>query len=115
MKKLIGISLIAIIVLAFGFTNNASAQIKSNVKTENANYRINFVDANGDGICDNTGLRSSNGKGNARVSGRNFVDTDGDGVCDNNGKNRQKVNKGNGSKHGNGNGYGRSNNKSKIK
>ena len=32
-----------------------------------------FVDADGDGVCDNYGAGT----------GRGFVDTDGDGVCDN--------------------------------
>ena len=40
-----------------------------------------FLDADGDGICDNCGtyhLRSMTGTGR----GGNFVDADGDGVCD---------------------------------
>ena len=36
--------------------------------------RGNFVDADGDGICDNYGTNGC---------GRNYVDADGDGVCDN--------------------------------
>jgi hypothetical protein len=57
----------------------------------------NFVDANGDGICDNyqTGTRRGrmgtarggygpgDGSGNRGV-GPNFVDANGDGICDNN-------------------------------
>lgn len=35
---------------------------------------VGFVDANGDGICDN---RGTNGQG------AGYVDADGDGVCDN--------------------------------
>lgn len=38
------------------------------------NGRGNYVDADGDGICDNYG---------ANGCGRNYVDADGDGVCDN--------------------------------
>lgn len=34
------------------------------------NRGVNFVDADGDGVCDNRG------------TGAGFVDTDGDGVCD---------------------------------
>ena len=37
----------------------------------------NFVDADGDGICDNYGT------GAGRGNGAGFVDADGDGVCDN--------------------------------
>lgn len=42
----------------------------------------NFVDADGDGICDNY---DSNGNGCGRRSGcgKGYVDADGDGVCDN--------------------------------
>ncbi len=43
--------------------------------------RPNFVDADGDGICDNEGAGLGNGSGNGLK--RNFVDADGDGVCDN--------------------------------
>lgn len=42
-------------------------------------YRRNFVDADGDGICDNAG------RGEAGC-GRYFVDADGDGICDNAGR-----------------------------
>lgn len=41
----------------------------------------NFVDADGDGICDNCGVPHRRGMGAG--CGRNFVDADGDGVCDN--------------------------------
>jgi hypothetical protein len=60
-----------------------------------ANCGANFVDKNGDGICDNAGLRGAgNGRGqgcrfranttdNTSVKGPNFVDKNGDGICDN--------------------------------
>jgi hypothetical protein len=60
-----------------------------------ANSGANFVDKNGDGICDNAGLRGAgNGRGNgcrfqakasgnASVKGPNYVDKNGDGICDN--------------------------------
>lgn len=38
------------------------------------NRTVNWVDANGDGICDN---RNANGQG------AGYVDADGDGICDN--------------------------------
>ena len=38
----------------------------------------NFVDADGDGVCDNY---AEGGRGMGR--GANFADADGDGVCDN--------------------------------
>jgi hypothetical protein len=43
---------------------------------------VSFVDAEGDGVCDNAGNGQCCGKG------QNYVDADGDGVCDNAG-NRQ--------------------------
>lgn len=50
-----------------------------------------FVDADGDGVCDNysatSGTRPQDGtgrqNGNGNQSGSRFVDADGDGVCDN--------------------------------
>ena len=54
--------------------------------------KTNFIDENGDGICDlfqggKKGGRSWRGAGMAKgtsIAGTNFVDADGDGVCDNN-------------------------------
>jgi hypothetical protein len=45
----------------------------------------NFVDENGDGICDTCGNVPGSGMGNQYgkgAMGSNFVDEDGDGVCD---------------------------------
>ena len=52
----------------------------------------NFVDADGDGVCDNCGAYHRCGT----AGGGNFVDADGDGICDNYG-----------SGQGRGCGYGR--------
>lgn len=41
----------------------------------------NYVDADGDGVCDNRG----SGQGAGQGQGANYVDADGDGVCDNRG------------------------------
>ena len=76
----------------------------------------NFVDADGDGVCDNWG------SGNQRLrtpgcglgQGAGFVDADGDGVCDNwNGQGAgvqrgqgRGLGQGQGQGHGNGNGNG---------
>ena len=58
---------------------------------------VNFVDADGDGVCDNrgdgacAGFVDSDGDGvcdnyaNGACAGAGFVDADGDGVCDNRG------------------------------
>ena len=53
----------------------------------------NFIDEDGDGVCDLMGTGQGNGRMNGRMSGRrggnqgmgqgpNFVDADEDGVCD---------------------------------
>ena len=44
--------------------------------------RRNFVDADGDGVCDNYS-HNSNGCGRHSNCGKGYVDADGDGVCDN--------------------------------
>lgn len=55
--------------------------------------RLNYVDANNDGVCDNrvTSVcwNDANGDGicDNRASGVCYCDTDGDGVCDRCGKN----------------------------
>ncbi len=71
-----------------------------------------FVDADGDGVCDNMGTdqgqqgqaRGSHGDGDGVCTDENFVDADGDGVCDNMG-----TGTGQGNNHGNsqGNSQGR--------
>ncbi len=45
-----------------------------------ANCNQEFIDADGDGICDNW---QQGGRGGHRGRGQEFVDTDRDGVCDN--------------------------------
>ena len=70
MKKsvIIGVLIVGLIAISIGF---ASAQ-----HSQNKGYdRADFVDVDGDGVCDNLGNRT------------NFVDENGDGICDNIGKN----------------------------
>lgn len=52
------------------------------------NRTANWTDANGDGICDTCGWIDANGDGicdnrGANGQGAGYVDADGDGVCDN--------------------------------
>jgi len=47
---------------------------------DNIDERPGFVDADGDGVCDNDCGRGNGGSG---CGGMEFVDEDGDGVCDN--------------------------------
>jgi hypothetical protein len=44
---------------------------------DNTGERPGYVDEDGDGVCDNQGIRGFRGYG------RIFVDADGDGICDN--------------------------------
>ncbi len=57
-----------------------------------------YIDTDGDGICDNRGARNGNCPAEG---GKNFVDADGDGVCDHyaSGQNRGNGHR-NGSHHG---------------
>ena len=58
-------------------------------------HRYHYVDADGDGVCDNAG--TGNGSGNRY----NYVDADGDGICDNAGTGaRQGCGQGNGARRG---------------
>jgi hypothetical protein len=62
---------------------------------------MGFVDNDGDGVCDNPGMRRGGGSGyrfrakgttgNESKLGPNYVDKDGDGVCDNFPKNQDKA------------------------
>lgn len=72
MKKTAIIVFSVILVLALAIPSFAATGLnKSNTRS--------FVDADGDGVCDNYG------------TSRNFVDADGDGVCDNYGTGRNWV------------------------
>ena len=65
MKKIRIAAVAAAVVLALGVTTAFAAGGRHHM----ANYSRYYVDANGDGICDNRGAC--------------YVDADGDGVCDN--------------------------------
>lgn len=82
-------------------TTDQVAQKQTAVNATDGNY----VDKDNNGVCDNIGNRSGNGRG------ANFVDKNGDGICDNRstvGKNSGKnCRNGQGNKNRNGNGQGR--------
>ena len=120
MKKIIGITTTVMMLLATVFIINAYAQDKflayeedndkSEKQTEVQKQTFQgprFVDADGDGVCDNNRKgkrgRRHNGQGGQGGQGKNFVDKDGDGVCDN--YNNSRGNRGRG--RGNGTGRGR--------
>lgn len=80
MKKLI--MLLAIVAISITLTNDIYAQGGKMKKMKQ--LKTNFVDLDGDGICDNIGTKTPP-KVNTILSGTGFVDADGDGVCDNKG------------------------------
>jgi len=63
----------------------------------------NFVDANNDGVCDNFAARGTNRQG------KNFIDNNNDGVCDNLANSRQGRGHGKGKGRCGGNGQGNKN------
>lgn len=92
MKKTLTLAFAVLLVGAV----SAAAQTPAAPAQATTSVGASFVDANGDGICDNyqTGTRRGrvgtarggygpgDGTGNRGV-GANFVDANGDGICDN--------------------------------
>lgn len=88
MKRILWLSLLVGALLIVGATvalaqddagTPAPAQAVQNAALPAPDVRPGFVDADGDGVCDNCGQ----GLGNPNAPRPNFVDEDGDGVCDN--------------------------------
>lgn len=74
MKKLIAIAAVFVLIPAAGTTAFAAGPCHNSHHRANSSSGVgycSFVDADGDGICDN---------GDAHCT---FTDTDGDGLCDN--------------------------------
>lgn len=73
--------------LAFVLPNDADAKGGSKNRKQDTSCK-NFVDADGDGVCDTCGGTHDKARKRQRDRDRvptcpNFVDVDGDGVCDN--------------------------------
>ena len=93
MKSIVTITVLTICFLAIGSLSYAQqggrGYGRGNGKgLAGAAQGANFVDKDGDGICDNVGTRMGRGRGNGKglggaAQGANFVDKDGDGICDN--------------------------------
>lgn len=94
MKRIITITAIALCILATGQWSYAQGRGKGYGRC--AGNRACYVDKNGDGICDNAGLRASgkgrgkgrqfrnnNAPGTTAQHGPRYVDKNGDGICDN--------------------------------
>ena len=73
MKNLFAVLLPLTLVLSVGATPALAAGARLGQGMRRGRQAQNFVDADGDGVCD----RWTEGRG------QNFVDADGDGVCDN--------------------------------
>ncbi len=90
MKKIITLGLTSAVVLSIGTTAFAATPVQAANFTspnEKAIYKNigtypNFIDEDGDGICDNTGLYIGSGRGKG-INGGRFVDNNGDGLNDN--------------------------------
>ena len=103
MKNFILTTALAVLVIIFGTNSDLLAQGKGKGKGMNGNKgcQSKFIDANGDGVCDN--FVDANGDGvcdtKGTGKGKNFVDANGDGVNDNcigQGKCRKGMKNGNG-------------------
>jgi hypothetical protein len=119
MKKTANWTIPAIIFILFIGLNFAVAQdntTKKDKKAETSKTTSNsptFVDADGDGVCDN----HANKKGccNHKKKQANFIDTDGDGVCDKHADGKKGSGHSN-CNHGNGNhGHGKCDGSGKAK
>ena len=98
------------IAKALGITDPVESVLTEDVNVETAVTQEqpavptgqNFIDEDGDGVCDTCGNVPGTGMGNQHgtgAMGSNFVDEDGDGVCDTCGS---VPGTGMGSQHGNG-------------
>jgi hypothetical protein len=98
---------LSVAVLAFSAVSLSAATTTPTAGTT-ADHGVNFVDKDGDGLCDNVGTHKGAGKGVGCQSGTgcgaNFVDANKDGVCDNAGS---KKGSGQGMKRGQGQGKGK--------
>ena len=88
--KVIGIAVVLALTLALVVATAAFAQGPAGSRDgvrDLANSGAGFVDADGDGVCDNAGQAKQHAWGFVDEDGDGvndrFVDADGDGVCDN--------------------------------
>ncbi|MEI8049255.1 MAG: hypothetical protein WCI92_17875 [Bacteroidota bacterium] len=99
MKNIGKLILATAILVIFTVQSNAQSNIAANQidqkQTVTNSTGKNYVDKDNNGVCDNIGTRSGNGRG------PNFVDKNNDGICDNRATAGKKT--GNNCRSGNGN------------
>jgi hypothetical protein len=94
MRKEIYYGLSVILVLAAIGTASAIDGVSSAARTNTGGHGPGFIDADGDGICDNfvdndgDGINDNRSMYRGARMGSGFVDADGDGICDNMGSGR---------------------------
>jgi hypothetical protein len=112
MKRILTLTVLMTLALAILFTTDANAQNGKGKGMKGGKgcsgscttTCTNFVDANGDGICDKKVDGTCIGcQGNGGTKCANFVDANGDGVCDNKGTDNCSGGQGKGMKGGKGN------------
>jgi hypothetical protein len=97
MKKYFGIMAAIMFMATLSFSSVYAQQNgKGKMNGNNVNRGTRFIDANGDGICDNnaSGKVSAGMRNQGKVK-PNFVDANGDGICDNNATGTMGAGKGN--------------------
>jgi rubredoxin len=68
-------------------SSNGTQQNSYSTGAQQNGYGTGYVDADGDGVCDNCTGTQQNSYGNGAGMGYGYVDADGDGICDNCGTN----------------------------
>jgi len=87
MKRTILITLAVTALLALGVSLAAAQNLPTDT-TPGTVPGLDFLDADGDGVCDNYGDNDHTPMNMSRGNHTGFVDADGDGTCDNAGLNQ---------------------------
>lgn len=95
-KLILATAILMIFAVQANAQSNAAATQTDQKQAVASSTGKNYVDKDNNGVCDNIGTRSGNGRG------ANFVDKNNDGICDNRATAGKKT--GNNCRNGNGNG-----------
>lgn len=98
-SSILGIGLVLAIALVLILSGGLNAQQDSaktqeqqtvqqqvNVQAQQMNRGMNFIDENGNGICDRYEQGQGMGSRGKGGMGQNFIDEDGNGICDHRGE-----------------------------